>query len=369
MDCDYFGICGSCSIFAMSYDEHLNKKTKPLVEQFQRLYGGEFEIFKSQDERFRSRAEFTIFHLNGEILYAMNTFDKSLLTINSCKIVNEQIANIMESILPRLQESEILSHKLFGIEFLSGSDEVLVTLIYHKKLDEAWMDEAKKLQNPKLKIIGRSRGVKLVLSQDYVTAQIPSQNRIFKIIHKEGAFSQPNAKINEKMVEWVTSNLQTSNKDLCELYCGGGNFTLPLSQKFRKVLATEISKSSIASAKQSCQLSGVDNITFVRMSAEEFASALAKTREFFRLREVDLDSFDFGAIFVDPPRAGIDEETLRFVATFEKIIYISCNPQTLLRDLEILSATHEVEKFAFFDQFAWTHHIESGVILKRKLQE
>ena len=365
MNCDYFGICGSCSIFGITYEDHLKQKIKPLSDQFKSFYSGEFEIFESLDERFRSRAEFKIFHHNGKISYAMNTTDKSFVTIVDCKIVNDQISKTMRDLLPLLQCSDILSNKLFGIEFLSGFDEVLVTLIYHKKLDEIWIDEAKKLANSKLKIIGRSRGVKLILGEDFVTSQLLVNNKIFKIIHKEGAFSQPNSKINSKMVSWVVANLKDSKKDLCELYCGGGNFTLPLSQKFRKVLATEISKSSIASARQSCLLSNVSNITFVRMSAEEFTSALAKTRDFVRLRDIDLESFDFETIFVDPPRAGIDESTLKFVSTFEFVVYISCNPQTLLRDLETLCLTHEVQKFAFFDQFSWTHHVECGVILKR----
>lgn len=366
MYCDYFGICGSCTLFDMDYEKQLKVKVDTQKENFKDLYSGKFDVIKSSADKFRSRAEFKIYHDDGKINYAMSTFDKKYVCIKECQIVNEQIRLAMSLIIDELQADDILSQKLFSIEFMTSVDEVLVTLIYHKKLDESWMLLAKALQNKlNIKIIGRSRGQKLVLNEDFVTQKIMSQNNTFKIIQKEGGFSQPNSNVNTQMLEWVMQN-SNFNGDLCELYCGGGNFTIPLSTKFNKVLATEISKTSINAAKMSCELSNIKNIEFLRMSSEDFTSALNKEREFVRLKDIDLSSYSFGTIFIDPPRAGVDEKTLELVSKFENIIYISCNPTTLKRDLEILSKTHKITKFAFFDQFAWTNHIESGVFLNLK---
>ena len=69
------------------------------------------------------------------------------------------------------------------------------------------------------------------------------------------------------------------------------------------------------------------------------------------------------SIFVDPPRSGMDEESCRFASRHEHILYISCNPETLVRDLELLSLTHDVVDMALFDQFPYTHHVEMGVKL------
>lgn len=167
------------------------------------------------------------------------------------------------------------------------------------------------------------------------------------------------------MIEWVLKNTPSSSKDLCELYCGGGNFTIPLSKKFNKVLATEISKTSIKSALRNCTLNNISNIEFVRMSSEELTEALEEKRAFNRLKNIDLKSYDFDTIFMDPPRSGLDDNTRALAKKFENIIYISCNPETLHRDLEELTKTHKIVKFALFDQFAYTKHIESGVILKK----
>jgi tRNA (uracil-5-)-methyltransferase len=132
------------------------------------------------------------------------------------------------------------------------------------------------------------------------------------------------------------------------------------------VLATEISKISVRSAQTNFALNDVDNVTVVRMSSEEFTQALNNERPFRRLKEIDLDSYNFSTIFVDPPRAGLDEGTLQLAQRFDNILYISCNPETLRANLEHLTETHEIVRTAIFDQFPWTHHLESGVALKRR---
>ncbi|MDR2100196.1 MAG: tRNA (uridine(54)-C5)-methyltransferase TrmA, partial [Campylobacteraceae bacterium] len=182
----------------------------------------------------------------------------------------------------------------------------------------------------------------------------------------EGSFSQPNRGVNEQMIEWILERvLENKRADLLELYCGHGNFTIPFSTQFRKVLATEISKTSINAAKQNSTLNNVQNITFVRLSSEELTEALEGRREFRRLEGVNLFAYDFTHVLIDPPRAGLDDASREFVRRFENIIYISCNPETLERNLRELTKTHKIAHFALFDQFPYTKHIESGVILQK----
>ncbi len=155
-------------------------------------------------------------------------------------------------------------------------------------------------------------------------------------------------------------------RDLLELYCGHGNFTIPLAAKFNRVLASEISKSSIANARINCELNGVCNVQFVRLSADELMSAFARRREFERLKGIDIFSYDFSHVLIDPPRAGLEPSVIDFIKNFQNLIYISCNPQTLFENLRSLCVTHEVRRFAIFDQFAHTAHIECGVLLRRR---
>lgn len=375
MNCNYFGICASCTLFDKTYEEQLNYKIQREKERFSNFTNIDFDIIKSNESNFRNRAEFRIWWEKGEnnkeiLSYAMNDFKKNILKINSCEMVSFHIKELMPKLIDELQNDLELSFKLFAIEFLgSSTKDMLVTLIYHKKLEESWIQKVKEIEKRlNIKIIGRSKKQRLVLTNDYINETLNISNQNFFFAYEENGFTQPNTNVNVQMIEWVLENTQNSSKDLCELYCGGGNFTIPLSTKFRKVLATEISKTSIKSALRNCSLNKIESISFIRMSAEDFVQALNKVRAFNRLKDINLDDYEFDTIFMDPPRSGLDDTTRNLAKDFENIIYISCNPETLHRDLEELTKTHEIEKFALFDQFAFTNHIESGVIL-RKLKD
>ena len=168
------------------------------------------------------------------------------------------------------------------------------------------------------------------------------------------------------MLAWAREVTRGSqDHDLVELYCGNGNFTIALAENFRRVLATEISRTSVASARENLAANGIDNAVIGRMSAEEFAEALKGGKGGRRVAEMGLETYDFATVLVDPPRAGLDDTSCRQLSEYPRIVYISCSPDTLARDLETLCRTHRVTRFALFDQFPWTHHCECGVFLER----
>ncbi len=370
MECKYFGECGSCRLYDLSYDEETKLKKERIRELFSGYDIGDFDFFSSKDEHYRNRAEFRIWHEGNKIYYGMHKLvGKGIVKIESCPKVDKNIYAIMPELKEYIEVNSELRNRLYSIEFLSSREKLLLTLIYHRPIRSEWVVEARKLEDKfGVSVIGRSKKIKEVVSQDFVIDALHVEGMEYRYKILEGSFSQPNTAVNEKMLSWVCSHIQNS-KDLLELYCGHGNFTMPLSRKFRKVLATEISKSSIKSANYNCEINGVKNIEFLRMSVEELTSAMKKEREFNRLKEIDLDSFDFSHVLTDPPRAGIDTKSLEFIIQFENIIYISCNPETLKRDLDILRSDFEIVDFALFDQFVHTNHIESGIILKKKIKE
>ena len=132
------------------------------------------------------------------------------------------------------------------------------------------------------------------------------------------------------------------------------------------MLATEIAKPSVAAAQFNIAANQINNLQIIRMSAEEFTQAMQGVREFNRLKGIDLKAYECNTIFVDPPRAGLDADTVKLVQHYERILYISCNPHTLCDNLQKLSHTHRIEKAALFDQFPYTEHMEAGVWLVRK---
>ena len=368
MNCKYFGECGACRVYEDGYDGQLKDKLELNKERFKPFYTKNISVFKSPDAHYRSRSEFKIWHKDDEIFYGMNHLKhKGVVLVDDCPQVNEHIHALMPKLLVAIKNKNI-DFKLFGADFLSSvSGEIVVSLIYHRKLDDEWQIKATEIAKELgIYIIGRSRKQKLIVGQDYITERLNVDEEIFRFKYIENSFTQPNSKVNEQMISWATKSISDCEGDLLELYCGAGNFTIPFAKKFNKVLATEISKSSINAAKDNMLLNSVKNIEFVRMSVEEFVEALDKKREFRRMREIDIDSYSINTIFVDPPRSGMDEDSCKFASRYDNILYISCNPETLVRDLEILSNTHDVMDMALFDQFAYTHHVEMGVRLVKR---
>ena len=366
--CKFVGECGSCTLDA-PYEEQVEFKKGFIRREFEPFYNGEFEFFASQRAGYRTRAEFGIWREGEELSYTMHGAKAKRVFIDECPKVAAPIANLMPRLLGALAKNQILKEKLFGAEFISCASGILATLLYHKRLGEAEQGEieslAREFVGHRVTIAARAKGQKLLSGELNLQDRLNIGDKIYKFTFGDGAFIQPNTAVNEKMIAWAKGCVERGT-DLLELYCGHGNFTVAMAEKFKRILATEISKSSIANALKNCELNGVNNIKFLRMSAEELISAFGREREFNRLRELDIFSYDFSHVLVDPPRAGLDASVINFIKNYENIVYISCSPQSLKRDMAQLDTTHEAVKFAVFDQFANTAHIECGVLLRSK---
>lgn len=355
------------------YDQQLCDKIAHINTLFSDYDTPKLEVFSSAPVNYRMRAEFRVWHDGDDLYHIM--FDQQTrekYRVDEFPPASILINTVMNDLLELLKSNEILRRKLFQIDYLSSlSEQIVVSLLYHKPLNDQWFSEIQKVitqlqQKYQIDIIGRAKKQKFVLDKDYVIEELPINNRSYKFKQIENSFTQPNAGVNIKMIEWTQDITQQSQGDLLELYCGSGNFSLPLAENFDKVLATEISKTSVAAAQFNIQKNHLDNVTILRMSSEEFVQACKGEREFKRLEGVNLAEYNCQTVLVDPPRSGLDHDTLMMVKDYPDIIYISCNPETLQENLASLLETHQITRFALFDQFPYTHHAECGMFLQQR---
>ena len=354
-------------ISTANYPEQLEKKKTRLAELLAPFSSIPIDVYPSQPSHYRMRAEFRLWHEKDTVSYAMHNPaepNKPLL-IEQFPVANTHINQLMEKLIAVLNNEPLLRKRVFQVEFLtSTSNDAVITLVYHRKLDNLWQEKAQMAASLlDVSIIGRSRGQKIIVGQDFISESFIVGGKRYTQRQIESSFSQPNASVNQQMLNWAYECCDGLGGDLLELYCGNGNFTLPLSRQFNKVLATEVSKTSTAAALHNIQENNCDNIAMVRLSSEELTQALNHVRPFRRLAHIDLDSYSFSTVLVDPPRAGLDPATLALVAGFKNILYVSCNPDSLRDNLQALGKTHQIKKAAFFDQFPYTHHMECGVFL------
>ena len=263
------------------YAELLAEKQQKLTALLSPFAAPDLQVFTSPTQHFRMRAEFRIWHEGDDFYHIM--FDqqsKQRYRVDNFPIASELINHMMTALLPLLKQQMVLHHRLFQIDYLSTqSQQIIVSLLYHKALDEAWQTAAQTLRSQlqqqgfNVQIVGRASKQKICLEQDYVDEilNVDGKNYIYRQV--ENSFTQPNAAVNSKMLEWAVDCTRNSQGDLLELYCGNGNFSIALAQNFRKVLATEIAKPSVAAAQFNIVANQINNLQIIRMSAEEFTYA------------------------------------------------------------------------------------------------
>ncbi|NIG62442.1 MAG: tRNA (uridine(54)-C5)-methyltransferase TrmA [Serratia symbiotica] len=354
------------------YNDQLAEKTTRLKTLLAPFNAPEPEVFYSPVKHYRMRAEFRIWHDADEMYHIMfDQHTKQCLRVDQFPAASKLINRLMGALIAAIKPNPVLRYKLFQIDYLSTqSGKIIASLLYHRKLDESWQRNAEQLredlraQGIDLQLIGRASKMKIMLYQDFVDEVLPIAGRDIIYRQVENSFTQSNTAINVQMLEWALKVTAYSKGDLLELYCGNGNFSLALARNFERVLATEIANPSVAAAQYNIAANHIDNVQIIRMAVEDFTQAMNGVREFNRLKGIDLSGYNCETIFVDPPRSGLDDNTIKMIQAYPHILYISCNPKTLCDNLVTLQETHQISRLALFDQFPYTHHMECGVLLE-----
>ena len=322
-------------------------------------YKNNIAINLSPSYGYRSRCEFgyknnfyTMYSPSGEIVY-LETF----------AVARPSIQTLMPNLLNQINKSNVLKTKLFQINFRSNrKNRVLVSLIYHKLLDDKIKGLADKIANIlDISINLRSKNNLYSTHCDLLEDDIENLETI--LYQTDQSFYQPNYFHMPEMVTKAMSFIKDP-KDLLELYCGSGTFSLPMRKLFNKIFATENNRQSIRCLNKSIDEQNIKNIFHARLSAEE-VSELFAGRVFKRMNGINISDFNFSHVLVDPPRAGLDKDVISLIRKFKNIIYISCNYETYERDVKNLKG-FTIKNIEIFDQFPNTKHLEIVSLLSRE---
>ncbi|MDP5070302.1 MAG: tRNA (uridine(54)-C5)-methyltransferase TrmA, partial [Congregibacter sp.] len=286
------------------YDTLFAQKCAQVEHDMLPLVMPQAQRFTSPPESYRVRAEFRVWHEGNDINYVM--FDPSdprtPVVITEFAPALQPIRDLMPRLREYLKSRTVLRRKLFQAEFMaSTTGEALVTLVYHRALDDDWEAAADALASEfAVSVVGRSRKQKRVIGQDAINDVFVVDGRSYRYRQYEQSFVQPNAPVNQKMLNWAWQRSAECSGDLLELYCGNGNFTLPLASQFNQVIATELSKSGTRAALENLADNAIDNVEVIRLSAEEVSQAMSGVREFRRLAALPkaLGDYDLRTVFV-----------------------------------------------------------------------
>ncbi len=345
--CRIFGRCGGCQIQFIGYERQVAIKEEILLDTMRRTGGVEVPLTPSltgSEFGYRHRGQFKVSPA-GEIgFFRQGT--REVIPVESCPLMIDQI----NSVLGNLKELDLRGLKEVH---LSAGDSVTALL-----KGSASEELCQEMLRREVSGIAFEKGDSL--GKDYISLDLNGLS--YSVT--PWSFFQANWALNTRVVETVLERLGSlEGKKVLDLYAGAGNFSLPLSRGGAEVVAVEENRYAVEDGRRNASLNGIRNCSFIHASAEGVFALRNKQKssKFFGEGRYDL-------VVLDPPRPGLTSACLKKIIEMgsSEILYVSCNPATLARDLGKMSGHYNLESLSLIDFFPNTYHIEAAALLKRK---
>jgi len=371
-DCPFFGVCGGCNWQQLPYDEQLKQKGEIFAGSLSRI--GRVHNFQvlpvaasANSYGYRSRIQLKVGRKKGApALGFFRTGSHQVVDIEAGCAIADPLLNRMtaefRAMLARLPETGTVTQ----IDLAMGDDARGVAVVHfagqdQAKLIERLLDARQALPSVSGLFVrsGAKARIEPVFGIDALTYGIPAgffpDSPEMRLRFSRGGFSQVNYLQNLQLIRtvWQWGEF-TGTERVLDLYCGNGNISLPIAPYVARVVGVEGYAPSIEDALANAQANGVSNVSFQVSDASLAVRRLAKKGERFDL------------VILDPPRSGAEAAGEIALLAPEKIIYISCDPATLSRDVALICEKgYRVTRSQPVDMFPQTYHLESVTELKR----
>lgn len=335
--CPYYSKCGGCQLLGLSLQDQCTYKKEKVKNIFQKYANLDINPSIISGESYHYRNKITLQVENGQIgLYESNS--NTIVSIQECLLISPRMNEVIQII-----SQEIDLQGLTQIMIRETNNQLMIQLIGNTRKELV----LKKISNQ----------VDSIYINDNLIYGLPKiEERLgkyrFEISPK--SFFQVNHNQTIKLYNQVKKYLGLSNNNVLDLYCGTGTIGIYVSDCCKKITGIELNPSSVADAKKNIEKNHLKNV---------------------QVRQGDVGKVlqigeQYDAIIVDPPRSGLDKQTKRTLLQIAspKIIYISCNPITLARDIKDLNSKYQLEDITLFDLFPNTYHVESVSLLCLKGQ-
>lgn len=380
--CGAYRRCGGCNLQHMDYNAQLDFKTKLVRDNLARLGGLKDVVVHDaigmqQSLHYRNKAQYPVTMVNGSIItgfYAARSHD--VIDSEKCgiqdvesdkvrKVVRQFIAEKSISAYDEVSGKGLVRHIATRVGFNTG--EVMVVLIINGTTLPSSDELVKKL----LEAVPGIKSIFLNINTENTNIILGKRNiRLYggdtiidtiggyKFLISPHSFYQVNPVQTEVLYSKVLEYAALAGAEtVFDLYCGIGTISLFLSAKAGKVYGIEVVEEAIADARKNAVLNGASNIEFILDEAERAVPKMYR------------EGIKADVVVLDPPRKGCDESLLHLLAEMQpkRIVYVSCNPATLARDLKYLDGQgYRTVEAQPVDMFPWTTHVESVVLLQRR---
>lgn len=381
--CPHFGICGGCSSQTLTYEKQLELLGEEVKNLFidANISTGEYEgVTGSLNQwEYRNKMEFTFGDMEkgGELTLGMHIKNKSfgIINVDQCKIVDEDFRKIISLTVEYFRKQDLPYYRVMKregylrhlvIRKAKNTGELMVNLVTTTQIDFDLTEYVELLKSANFD--GKLVSILHTENDSFSDAVIADKlNVLYGIDHIQEellglkfkispfSFFQTNTKGAEGLYSIVREYMGDSeNKVVFDLYCGTGTIGQIVAPKAKKVVGIELIEEAVEAAKENAKLNGLNNCEFLAGDVAEIIKTVK-------------DKPDI--IILDPPRSGVHPKALDYVIKFKakEIIYVSCNPKTLVNDLKVLTDSgYEIVKTRVKDMFPNTPHGETVVKLIKK---
>lgn len=333
--CPYYDKCGGCQISHITHKAQLDFKKEKMRNIFSRYLDMEIspKIISVNEYNYRNKV---VFHIKDGKLGFYEDGTNKLIKIDNCLLLDERINNL----IPLFNNLDLTYVEKIMVRVTSK--EVMV--VFYGFIDK--IDVLKKYVSS---IILVNIKEKLLYGKSYIKEEVNG----LKFIISYNSFFQVNTKAMVRLYDKVLkyANL-TKEDDVLDLFCGTGTIGIYLSMYCKSVLGVEIVEEAIKDANINKELNNIDNISFICGDVDRVIN----------------EKFNQNVLVVDPPRSGLNKNTKNVILNngFDRIVYVSCDPMTLVRDLKDLSSKYEFKEITLVDMFPNTYHVECVILLQRK---
>lgn len=345
--CPYYKECGGCNLLHMSYEEQIKYKQSKIVDVMKKYADINSEVIKQIvpcDRQFHYRNKVTLKVKEKLGYFKEKTYE--LIPIKKCLLVNDKINEIIKILNGYTDLSSI---KEVVIKSFTDKETMLIIYLQEDEINENLLDY----------LIKHVDNIIVYDNNKKIIKRIGKGNIIAKLKEKQfkigaNSFFQVNMdqtlKIYDKIAEYLSKN---EDSTVLDLYCGVGSIGLYSVSNYAKLIGVEIVPEAIENAKTNAELNSMENTKFL----------VGDTKTILMHSNYKADT-----IIVDPPRAGLDKSVIEDIKKINPnmLIYLSCDPITLARDLKLLSDLYDVEELIPYDMFPNTHHVETLVKLIKK---
>ena len=377
-DCPVFNKCGGCVYRHINYRAECKLKSNKIYEVIKRIGGVDMKpepiLFEENTEHYRNKAQYPVSEEGLAGFYAFHSH--RIIPCNNCLLQPEIFAEIVKvaeawirkyniSIYDETKHKGLLRHIYIRRAEMTG--EIMFTAV----INGEFLPFAKELTEHLKALCGENlKSVQININKENTNVILGNECKVIygeayitdilcgvKVRLSPLSFYQVNRKMAEKLYQKAAEYAQPKNKTVLDLYCGAGTIGLSMAKTAKSIIGVEIVPEAIEDAKFNAELNGIKNTRFICADAAKAAEQLAK------------EGTEADVVIVDPPRKGCTPELIETISNHfspERVVYVSCDPATLARDIKIFTEQgYELKEYTPADLFPRTAHVETVALLCR----